>query len=199
MSALPPKSPPDFHAPWEVVGRREVYACPPWISLELQQVRLPDGRLVDDYHRIVLPDYSVMFIETDDGRIVVERQYKHGVGAVTLTLPGGLVAAGEDPLVGAQRELLEETGYVAEDWRSLGSYVQNSNYAGSRGHLYAAKRARRVCEPQSGDLENIEILLMTRADLLAAVRRNEIQVTSFVAAIALATHSDISSVSTPSR
>lgn len=192
MFVPPPKSLPDFHAPWEVIQSRQVYSCPPWISLELQQIRLPDGRMVDDYHRIILPDYSVMFVETEDGRVVVERQYKHGVGAVTLTLPGGLVSPGEDPLIGAQRELLEETGYEAEHWRSLGSYVQNSNYAGSRGHLYAARNARWVREPNSGDLENIEILLLSREELLAAVQRNEVEVTSFVAAIALATHPGLS-------
>ncbi|MBL9167159.1 MAG: NUDIX hydrolase [Verrucomicrobiales bacterium] len=191
MSAPPPKLPPNFHAPWEVIGRREVYSCPPWISLEVQEVRLPDGRRVDDYHRINLPDYTVIFVETADWRIVVERQYKHGVGSVTLTLPGGLISPGEDPLAGAQRELLEETGFEAEGWRSLGSFVQNSNYAGSRGHLFAARNGHFVRPPKSGDLENIETLLLTRDELFRAIQRNEIHVTSFVAAIALATHPNL--------
>src|SRR5262245_60957605 len=127
-----PKSQPDPHAPWEIVDRRAVYACPPWITVELQQIRLPDGRLIDDYHRSLLPDYAVMFVETADGHVVVEKQYKHGVGAVTLTLPAGLMKPEEDPLLAAKRELLEETGYEASEWRCLGQFVQNSNYAGSR-------------------------------------------------------------------
>ena len=160
--SLPASSPPDPHAPWEVLGRRAVYSCPPWMTVELHTVRLPDGRIVEDYHRIVLPDYSVMYVETSDGRVVVERQYKHGVGHATLTLPAGLISPGEEPVVGARRELLEETGYEADGWESLGTFVQNSNYAGSRAHVFRARNARRVAEPDSGDLEHIEIVLMTQ-------------------------------------
>jgi ADP-ribose pyrophosphatase len=161
------------------------------MTVELQRVRLPDGRVVDDYHRILLPDYSVMYVETEDGRVVVERQYKHGVGDVTLTLPAGLLKAGEDPLEGARRELLEETGYEASNWGCLGQFVQNSNYGGSRAHVYRATGARRVAEPDAGDLEHIEIVLMTRHELFQALRANRVQVTSFAATIALATHPEI--------
>ena len=88
----------------------------PWIQLSVEQVRLPDGRVVDDYYRIKLPDYAMVFAQTTDGKIIMERLYKHGIGRVSLGLPAGLVHAGEDPLAGAQRELLEETGYEASEY-----------------------------------------------------------------------------------
>lgn len=154
----------------------------------VQRVRLPGGRIVSDYHQIQLADYAVIFAQTADGRVVVERQYKHGVGAVSLMLPAGRVEPGEPPVVSAQRELLEETGYVAEDWRSLGCYVPNANYGCGRAHLFAARHARRVARPDSGDLEEMEILLLTQAELFEALRAGEVRLTSMAAAIALATH-----------
>jgi|DewCreStandDraft_4_1066084.scaffolds.fasta_scaffold74709_2 ADP-ribose pyrophosphatase len=176
------------HAPWEVLASREVYASAPWISVNLQQVRLPDGRVVSDYHHIHLSDYTVIFAETTDGRVVVERQYKHGVGAVSLMLPAGRVEPGEPPLKSAQRELLEETGYAAEDWQSLGCFVPNANYGCGLAHFFTARNARQVAEPDSGDLEAMDILLLTRAELLEALRSGEIRLTSMAAAIAMATH-----------
>jgi ADP-ribose pyrophosphatase len=173
---------------WEVLSTRTIYSAPPWVTLSLQQVCLPDGRVILDYHRLQLPEYCVVFAETIEGRVIVERQYKHGVGAVTLMLPAGLIEPGEAPLKAAQRELLEETGYQAADWQLLGSFVPNSNYGCGKAHLYLARQARRIAEPDAGDLEEMEILLLARDELFAAVRGGQIHATSVVAAIALATH-----------
>lgn len=176
------------HAPWQVLQSREIYAAAPWVRLSLQEVRLPDGRVVRDYHQIALPEYSVVFAETEDGRVLIERQYKHGIGEVTLMLPAGLIEPDEDPCQGAQREMLEETGYVADDWKPLGRFVPNSNYGCGRAHLFHARGARRVAEPNAGDLEEMEILLLTRDELFRAVREGRVHATAIAAAIALATH-----------
>ncbi len=185
----PPKSQPEPRKTnWEILSRQAVYDASPWIRVERQRILLPDGRVVDDYHQLLLPDYAIVYAETADGQVIMQRQYKHGVGKVTLTLPGGLIRKGEDVLLGAQRELLEETGYEAPDWRFLGQFVQNSNYGGSRGHLYAARNARWVVAADPGDLEEIEVVMMSRAEVLAALACNEIEVSSFAAAIAMATH-----------
>jgi len=92
---------------WEVLDSREVFAAPPWIRLSRHQIRLPDGRVVDNFHYIHLTDYAIVAAQTSDGRFIMERQYKHGVGKISLTLPAGDSAAGEEPLRAAQRELLE--------------------------------------------------------------------------------------------
>ena len=176
------------HESWQVLNSREIYRAKPWIALSLQQVRLPDGTLVDDYHCVEMPAYTVIFAETEDGQVIVERQYKHGLRKVSLTLPAGLVEPGEDTLAAAQRELLEETGYEAPDWRHLGSFVPNSNYGCGQAHLYAARGALRVAEPDAGDLEEIEVLLLSPDELLQALQAGEIGAASMALAVALATH-----------
>jgi ADP-ribose pyrophosphatase len=180
------------HTPWQVLATRDVYSAPPWLTVSLQEVCLPDGRVVNDYHRVQMPDYTVVFAETEDGRVLAERQYKHGIGRVTLTLPAGLVDAGEDALRAAQRELLEETGYTASDWKHLGSFVPNSNYGCGKAHLYSARRARRVADPNAGDLEEIEIILLTRDALLKALGAGQIHSLGIAMTIALATNPHLS-------
>ena len=170
---------------WEVVASREVYAARPWMRVEQQTVRLPDGRLIRDYHRIEHPDCCVVLAQTPSEEIIVERQYKHGPGKVGLSLPEGAIDPGETPLRAAQRELLEETGYEASAGRSLGAFWMNGNYGSGCAHLLCARDARKVAAPASGDLEEMEILLLTRVELRTALLRGEVHLLSTAALIAL--------------
>jgi ADP-ribose pyrophosphatase len=174
---------------WETLESRDLVVAKPWIELAVQKVRLPDGREIENYYRLKMSDYAAIFAETDDGLVIMERQYKHGVGRVNLVLPGGAIEPGEAPLAAAQRELLEETGYVADSWQCLGCFITNANYGGSKAHVFVAKNARLVAQPNSGDLEEIEIVLMKREEVAAAICNGEIVVLGAVAAIALALNS----------
>ena len=85
-----------------------------------------------------------------------------------------------------QRELREETGCVAEEWRSLGRFTVNGNQGCGRAHLFAARGARLVAEPDSGDLEDMQIVLMNADQVLASVRDGRLPLLSSAAAVALA-------------
>lgn len=174
--------------PWEVLSSRELLKAPPWVSVAAQKIRLSDGRVIRDYYQIKTPEFAVFYVKTREGRVILLRQYKHGIGQVSLTMPGGLIAPAESPLATARRELLEETGYVAMHWRSLGSFVPNSNYGCGRAHFFMATGARRVTEPQSGDLEEMQIVLMPEKQLLGALKRGEVVSLSSAAIIGLATN-----------
>ncbi len=177
--------------PWQVLDSREVFQAPPYIRVFRQKVRLPNGRVVDDYHQIRLTDFVMVVASTPDGRVLIERQYKHGIGEVTLVVPAGTLSPGEEPLAAAQRELLEETGYTAEDWRLVGSFVTHGNYGCAKAHVFVAQRAQAVARPDSGDLEDMEILLLRPEELYEALRSGRVHSLSAAAAIALATHSDL--------
>ena len=172
--------------PWETLERRVVYHAPPFLSLSVERVRLPDGRLVADYHRVEKPDYALVVPKLPDGRILLLRQYKHGVGAVGLYPPGGHVAEGESPLKAVQRELLEETGHVAERWYSLGAYTVDANQGSGRAHLYMADGLRLADSPHSGDLEAMEFAFLTSQELFDAMGRGEVNALGAVAALAIA-------------
>jgi len=82
-------------------------------------VRLPDGREATREY-IVHPGAVMMIPLLDDGRLVLERQFRYPMGRVMIEFPAGKLDSGEDPLACAQRELLEETGYTAREWARAG-------------------------------------------------------------------------------
>lgn len=159
-------------APWEVIGRRTLLRTARGIEVAVETVRLPDGRVIDDYHQIHAGDSASVYAETPEGMVVTIRHYCHGARRHCVGLPGGRVDPSETPLEAARRELLEETGYSAPDWCALGSFVRNGNQGGGIDHLFRATGARRVAEPDSGDLEEIAVRAMTRDELRAALAGN---------------------------
>lgn len=133
-----------------------------------------------------LRDYAIVVALTPNGDVLLERVYKHGPGRVVLDLVAGVLEEGEDPLEAARRELLEETGYASEEWSRLGTFVVNSNYGCGRMHAFVAREARRVAEPSSDDLEEMELILRPLADAVADLRGGKFELLSAAAALALA-------------
>jgi ADP-ribose pyrophosphatase len=174
------------HQPWQVLDTREVYAAPPWVRLFVERLRLPDGRVIENFHQLQMPDYALVVPRLEDGRILLLRQYKHGARAVGLYPPGGHIAPPESPLAAVQRELLEETGSVSEHWRSLGSFVCNANQGCGRAHFFAADHLRRVAAPAPGDLEEMELVTLTSAEVAAAIAAGQVNSLGAVSALALA-------------
>jgi ADP-ribose pyrophosphatase len=172
--------------PWRVLDRTRIYRAEPWLALERQKIELPDGTVIPDYHRIDLLDCTGVVAVAEDGRILLQRQYRHGVGRVCLSLPGGGLNQGESPLEAAKRELREETGYESRDWAALGAFAMNGNYGCGTVHFFRARGARLAVEPHSGDLEDTELLLMSVEELCQALARGEVAILAAAAGILLA-------------
>ena len=105
-------------------------------------MRLPDGRQIDDFYTVRLPAYTVVVAITADQRVVAERHYRPGARQVTLTLPSGFLEPDEDPLRGAKRELLEETGFRPRSPRSRFAVAGDSFCANSRTLVRSGSTAR---------------------------------------------------------
>jgi len=171
---------------WKVLRETQLLDASPFLKVSSQRIELPDGRVVDDFYQLEMPDFAAILAETEDGRIVVLRCYRHGAKRICLTVPGGHLARGEAPLVAARRELLEETGYEAKEWRPLGSFITNANHRCQTAHFFHARGCRAVAAPDSGDLEETEILLLSRAELIAAFRAGDFPFVSLAALFGLA-------------
>jgi ADP-ribose pyrophosphatase len=159
---------------WKSLGRQVLLAAPPWFEVIREQVELPSGRVLDDFYRIVLPDFALVVPLTPEGRIVLVRGYKHGLGRVNLSPPAGQIEAGEGPLAAARRELLEETGYASDDWESLGRFVVDGNRQCGTMHLFVARGARRVRRPRADETEPLRVELLGPEGLKEALRRGEL-------------------------
>ncbi len=172
--------------PIVTLDRREVLAYKPYLTLELHSVQLPDGRIIEDWPWVITPDFVNIVAVTRDRHFLCLRQYKYACEGVSLAAVGGYVETGEDLLAAARRELKEETGYESEDWRELGHFPVDSNRGVGTAHFYLALQAAKVCEPTERDVEEPEIVLLTRAEVEEALASGQFKALPWSAAMALA-------------
>src|ERR1700676_614546 len=102
----------------------------PFLKLRADRVELPNGEVVEEYYVRESRGFSVAFALTPDDRVVLVRQYKHGIAEVVTELPAGGVDPDETPAACAVRELAEETGYAGRPPVHLRSFITdptNSN------------------------------------------------------------------------
>ncbi len=170
---------------WKTLARRTVLDYSRFLRVEEHVVELPDGRVISNWPWIITPDYINVVALTDDGRFLVFRQTKYALRGTTLAPIGGYIEPGETPLACAQRELLEETGCIADEWIDLGSFWVDPNRGIAIGNFFLARGARRVQARAADDLEEQELLLLTRAQVEHALARGEFNVIAWQAIIAL--------------
>jgi ADP-ribose pyrophosphatase len=154
-----------------------------------ERVELPDGRIIDEFLWVRTREFAIVVAITPDGQVVLERSYKHGARRVAVSLPAGYLEEGESPRDTARRELLEETGYEAEEWKSLGSFTVDGNYGVSVEHAFLATNARQARDlggTGHDDLEEIEVFTLPLSEAIGLVERGEVAQLSSAAALALA-------------
>jgi ADP-ribose pyrophosphatase len=172
--------------PWKTIARQTILERGKYLTVEDHTIELPDGRTIAQWPWLITPDYVNVVAVTEDGRFVCFRQTKYAVPGTSLAVVGGYVEPGEAPLSAARRELREETGYEAAGWDSLGAYPVDGNRGAGIAHLYLARRARRVDDAPSDDLEEQELLLLSLEEVRAALLGGEFKLLSWAAAISLA-------------
>ncbi|MEZ5972186.1 MAG: NUDIX hydrolase [Hyphomonadaceae bacterium] len=172
--------------PWRVLRTRTIFADAPHISVSADDVELPSGRVVEGYYQIGSRDSCAVVATTEDGAFVMLRQYKHGARKVCLTFPGGRREDGEELLDTARRELREETGYEAQDWRSLGRFPIHANQHVGLVEIFRAECARPVAAANAGDLEEMELALISQGQARSALKDGEIALLGDAAALTLA-------------
>lgn len=143
-----------------------------FLQVRLDTVRLPHGgQATREY--VVHPGAVVVIGLLDDGRVLLERQYRYPVRQVMTEFPAGKLDAGEQPLVCAQRELWEETGYTAREWADAGPMHLAIGYSTEVIHVFFA-RGLEAGERQLDADEFLDVCSMTPAQLLDGVRKGEV-------------------------
>ncbi|MBZ0302932.1 MAG: NUDIX hydrolase [Anaerolineae bacterium] len=172
--------------PWKTRTRKTLLHHSKFLTVEVHEVELPDGRVIPDWPWLVTPDFVIVIAVTDSGDFLAFRQTKYAVDGECLAPVGGYLEAGENPLAAAQRELREETGYEAADWTSLGQYAVDGNRGAGTAHLYLATGARKITEPDADDLEEQEFLRLKREAVEQALHEGAFKVLPWAAGVALA-------------
>jgi ADP-ribose pyrophosphatase len=175
--------------PWQTLDTHTIFSNR-WIKVMLDDVALPDGRRYE-YTRLQPSGLGVAVMGFNErGDVLLEREYRHGIGQVVWQLPGGLAAMGEDLQTAGLRELLEETGYAPqvvspEGVRYLGVIWDNPGFGPAQSHIYAAWGLTEVQATRRDPAEFVTLHWKPVSWLREAVRSGEIQERVVVAAVAL--------------
>ena len=143
-----------------------------FLQVKRDTVRLPHGgEATREY--VVHPGAVVVIGLLDDGRVLLERQFRYPVGLAMTEFPAGKLDAGEQPLFCAKRELLEETGYTAREWAYAGPMHLAIGYSTEVIHVFFA-RGLAAGERQLDADEFLDVCSMTPAELIDGVRTGQV-------------------------
>ena len=155
-----------------------------WYQLRRDTVKLPDGRVVDDYFVSQRPSVAIAVPLTTENKFILVRQYKHGVQAITLEFPAGTFRS-ESPEMAAARELAEETGYSPDSMMDLGTCFDDATKNSNLVHIFLASGCVLTGKQRLDELEaasGVEVLLMSLQEVIKALDDGEIKSMSSVAA-----------------
>lgn len=166
-----PKIVADLHLREETVHSEQVYRGH-FLDVRRDRIRLPDG--ADAQREYIVHPGAVMVVPLlDDGRLVVERQWRHPLGRVMLEFPAGKLDHGEPPLECAIRELIEETGYRAAEWARAGILHNAIAYSNEGIEVWFA-RGLRAGERALDAGEFLDVTEMTAERLDELARLGEL-------------------------
>ena len=172
--------------PWKTISRRTILAYSKFLTVEEHVVQLPDGTLIKDWPWIVTPDFVNVVAVDENGRFLLFRQTKYSINGISYAPVGGYIDAGETPLAAAQRELREETGYESPNWTHLGNFPVDGNRGAGIAHFFLAQQAHYVTPINADDLEEQELLFLTRREVEGVLTCCEIKLLPWVAIVTLA-------------
>lgn len=138
--------------PWQVESSEYIHQLP-WFTVRKEAIRMENGGTIPNYFLFEYPSWINVVAVTTEGELVLIRQYRHGIGGVHYELCAGVVDPGEEPLVAAQRELLEETGFGGGEWQLI---MTSSANPGTHTNLTYSYLATGVTPKQAQHLEHTE-------------------------------------------
>jgi 8-oxo-dGTP pyrophosphatase MutT (NUDIX family) len=136
---------------------------------------MPDGRIIEPYYVYEFPDWVTAFAITKEGKVILEKQYRHALGQVHYEIPGGCVDPSDKTMEDAiARELQEETGYRFEKFEFLGNTSANPSTNNNIMHLFLATGGELVHEQHLDEGEDIEVLFATMDEVKHLLRTGQI-------------------------
>lgn len=158
---------------WKVLSS-EYLIKRPWLTARRDVAELPDGRINHEYYVLEYPDWVNIIAVTKDGQIVMERQYRHGLGNTCYELPCGVIEAGETPLEAAKRELQEETGYAGGEWKEWMTLSPNPATSTNLAHSFLAVGVEKVSGQHLDATEDIDVYLLSQDEVRELLAGNQI-------------------------
>lgn len=146
-----------------------------WFTARKDRCMRADGKIIDPYYVFEFPEWVTAMAVTQDEKILMVKQYRHALDAVSIELPGGCVdkidRSFEDAI---RRELLEETGYAFETVCALGQISANPSTNSNWMHMFVATGGKKIQEQNLDENEEIEVLQIGFEELFRLLNEKRI-------------------------
>lgn len=159
---------------WKKKSSKYVYQDR-WFQARADSCALPDGRIIEPYYIVELPNWANVVVVTPDQRMVLVRQYRYPVDQVTFELPGGVIEKHETPEAAALREVEEETGYTTNQIEFLMQVAPNPAINNNTAYFFLATNAVQNGQTNFDAFEDIEVVNFSKQEMLQLLRENKIQ------------------------
>ena len=172
---------------WEEVSTEHILQDE-WIDFRRSAYRLPDGSVFGPYYSYSRRDYVVIVASDTEGNYLCVRQFRQGIKEVTTEFPAGGIErtdgreyggrndlSAEDALAAAKRELLEETGYEAGEWKHLLTVPSNATISDNYAVLFAARGCRRVSGQSLDETEFLHVVKFSADEIEKMIAGGEFQ------------------------
>jgi ADP-ribose diphosphatase len=172
--------------PWKILTTRYLVKDR-WLTLRADKCENAEGLIIDPFYILEKNDWvHVVGFDSED-RILIVRQYRHGARKICAEIPCGVIDDEDtSPLEAIKRELLEETGCVADEIEPLGSVYANPARMTNRVHSFMAQRVRQVAEQQLDEMEDIEFEFVDIKTLMELIDSGEFSQSLHISSVFLA-------------
>jgi ADP-ribose pyrophosphatase len=159
---------------WKMLSSKYVYKDR-WFKARADSCQFPDGRVIEPYYVVELPDWCNTVVVTEDERIILVRQYRYPVDQTTFELPGGVIEKDELPIDAARREMQEETGYTSDNIEFLLKLAPNPAINNNTAYFFLARNAVPAALTNPDAFEDIDIVSFSKDEIRQLLRENKIQ------------------------
>lgn len=147
----------------------------PYFTARKDGYETPDGKVVDPYFVVELPVSVCALAITENKEVILVEQYRHPIGKKIEELPGGFIDEGENTEHAIARELMEETGFLFDNYHYLGKTAANPGVLNNYTHLFLATGGKKVAEQSLDANEEIVIHFKSLEAVREMLQQNKIE------------------------
>lgn len=143
-------------AKWKILSSE--YICRhQYFTARKDRCETPEGKIIEAYYVVELPTTACAVALTEEGEVLMVRQYRHPIKETLIEIPGGFLDKNESPEIAMKRELLEETGYEFSSVVKVGIIAANPGVLDNYTYLFLATGGRKTSEQKLDDTEELEV------------------------------------------